>query len=659
MSKSLTTTFNKKVGDCESRKRKQCNIGAKTSLSKKRKQLELDNTCYDTHMTLRSNSQCSVPVSISVCGYGCDDSESACDNGGSFEEFSVEMKRECDYDSLYDLQVSVDQDSSSHSLNKKLKQDANKQRQMELRSGRQVRDNQSTFMPPDQNIAIRGCSSDGEESRNECYHSYYEDILTEAKQEVSSDLDIGLSFIASDQYSSLGNSPTVIGEIVPRSWFDSEQDAGGYTFDSGLTVVNSKQMAIQKQCKMELRSGRLISCGQQSDDAVDNSQHPHLKNIASKSDFCELVMLDRQNGAADGEYETSMPVSASDWKSADNGFETLHDRLSGVNLECGTTHDEDLNYRIDNEETAVLQESDSVYAACISAVDPSLESLLSGTETTFLGVSDVHSADEPLSISSQFSHNQSQVACDSSARTVDIESLSLSVNPSASHNISGNECALLEPFAASSVCNQSCTSDNDVEDLSLLPSYVVSPSGTSPLEEIACDGDRDAERPSSGHDLTEVLQTSDDDAQVFLPSRDENCSDMNFVNSTSDVCLSLKSTPIQTGGDLDAADVRACSDLCGSNVFKEKESQANENTAVEHYVEPSSLIGNDVVPDSQSEEYCHMYSREQSTLDDMMDVEPMFETTDLHTSHSQSTGNDSEYSEVFLSTVVVIMLLLI
>lgn len=705
MSKSLSTQFHKKPGDCLPRKRKQCNTEAKTRLSEKRKQLELEesnDTGCDMLMTLRSNrqvdnSQSPVPVtqSISVCGYECDDHESASDNGNSFEEFLIEMKRECGWDFLYDLQDSGDQDSSpnasSHSFNKELEQDATKQFAMALRSGRQVGGNRSSFMQPDQNTSVSGCSGNGEESRSDDNHSHFENILAEIKQECSPDLDCDVSFIASNQEFRI---PVVIGEIVPRSQFNSEQHVDGYSFDSGLSATKTKQMAGQKQHNMEMRSGRLISHGQQlmwSDNVADSSQHPSLENLSSRSDFCELVMIGRHSAAGGGEYETSMPVSASDWISADNGFETLHDQLSGVKQECGAMYDENLNYRTDNDETAVTQESDNMHAG-INVGDPSLETLLvrvPHTETTFPGVPDVHSAaDEPLSISSQLPCNQSQLACDNSAETVDIESLSLA------------ERSLMEPSAASFVCDQLSTSDCS----SLLP-HVDNPNSTSSVEEIAYDGDKDTVESSSEHGTKklhaaccEQLHTSDDALKhlhsltpstkdhgdvncislfdetcynkitdsttqyvceqlqitddgsagnaVFLPSHDEDCSDINLVNSTSDVCLGLISTPIQTGENSDTGDLRAYSGLCGSNVFKEKESQASENSTVEHCVEPSSVAGSKAMSDSQSREDYHVYSRQHSTLSDFEDVEPVFEITNLNTGHIQSTGNDVEHSEV-------------
>jgi len=590
----------------------------------------------------------------------------------------------------------------SNSFNKKTKQGASKQFEMELKSGRRVGDNESPFIPSNQNSSLNVCSDNGKESGSD-YLSRFEQTLTETKQECNSDLKCDVSFVAFDQDAGLDNHLAVIGDIVPKSWFNSERETGGQSSNVGLAATKMKQTASEKQYKMELRSGRLISCHQQSCDVAGSSDQPSLENLAGSSDVCDL----RHTAAAD-----DVQVSASHWRPAGNGVETLYDLLSEIKQECGYMHGEDLNYAIGNDETAITQDCDNVHAegscAGISVIDSPLDALLScvpRTETVFEGVSDVHSTvDEPPSISSQLPCNQSQLACDDSARTVDIMSLSQRASPSAGHNMSDGEYGLMEPFAASCVCEQLCTSDNAVEHFNSLLHDVDNARGTNPLEEIACGDNRDTVEPSNEHDLidlpathyvrgqlkasdehqrslapntstvdedgittfdetcydetedSEQLQTSDDSAtdyEASFLSRDEDNSDINLVNSTLDVCLGRTSTPIQNGDDSDTAELKAYSGLCRVDAFKEL--QATQNDTQEQYVEPVSWAGNDEIhrdintfdamSDSQNGEEYHIHSTEHSNLNAAVAVEPLFEINQ-QTDHKQSNSDDMEHSEV-------------
>jgi len=63
--------------------------------------------------------------------------------------------------------------------------------------------------------------------------------------------------------------------------------------------------------------------------------------------------------------------------------------------------------------------------------------------------------------------------------------------------------------------------------------------------------------------------------------------DVNLINSGS-ISLDLVFAPVQSGEDSEMAELRACSDMCRSNGFVEKESQVTQNATPEHDVEPGS-----------------------------------------------------------------------
>jgi len=176
-----------------------------------------------------------------------------------------------------------------------------------------------------------------------------EDFLAEVKQEVkqecSSDLNCDWQ-VTFDWESHVRSCAVVIGEIVPvkqdasvtsqkqakmqlRSGkliscnrqsdniADDSQQLGMKTTSvvTGEMVPEKQDASVtsQKQAKMQLRSGKLISCNRQSDNIAGDSQQLGMKTTSSKSAFCDSVVTGRhddQRQVVDGELESQVACKA-------------------------------------------------------------------------------------------------------------------------------------------------------------------------------------------------------------------------------------------------------------------------------------------------------------------------------------------------------------